>query len=118
QRVVRLPFQRQVGGDLVGAHGRLVVAIAGGRIGIVIRDIATLVADLGGSAEEQVVGDGNVDRPAQLGAAIIAQGGVDIAAEFTVGLARAVQDGAAGGVAADQGTLGALQHFHAVDVEK
>ena len=118
EAVVGLPFQGQVGGNLVAAHGRLVVAIAGGRIVVEVGDIAPAIADLPGSAEGQRVGERDVDRALDFGAAVIAGRGLDIAAIGAIGLARGIQDRAAGGIAAHQGALRAFQHGDAVNVEQ
>ena len=118
EAVIGLPFDAEQAGQLVAAEGGLMVAGAGGRVAEIVGDIAFLVVGIQRDARRQRVGQRNIDGALQAGAAIIAQSAADIATEIGARILGIIKNGAAGGIAADQGALRPLQHFDIVHVEQ
>ena len=118
EAVVRLPFDGKNAGKLLEAHRRLGVAASRCGIEKIVGDIAFLVFRIQRHAQEQRVVQRHIEGALQTGAGIVADGGLDIAAQIGPGIPAVVENGAAGGVAAHQGALRPLEHRHSVQVEQ
>ena len=73
---------------------------------------------LEGDAAVDGVRQGNVDRALHPQQVVFADGGIDVAAQFIGGPVGDEVREAAGGVAAEQGSLRTAQHLDPVDVEQ
>ncbi len=106
---------RQQGHRLAHAH---VVGGVQGLSGGDVLDVAVVGDAEGGDAGEHLVADGHVDRGASGEAVEGAVAELDVAAELMAGLLQGDQDGAAGGVPAEQSALGSVEHLQLVDAEE
>src|SRR5690606_8618277 len=84
--------------------------------GVVVVAIALVVAV--GEAGGQLVGDGQVEDALDVVEVVVAHLGLDPTSELIGGFVGLDGQGATGGVAAEQGALGAAQHFHLANIEE
>jgi len=99
-------FDRQAAADAVAQHG---AAVSAGE-GIVLDAVTTFVETRDATLDGLI--DGNIDRPFELGKAIVAGAGTHITGEFVGRLRGREQYGAAGRVFPEQSTLRTFEHLN------